>query len=162
MCRREAKYGRRVVSRSFKAYVKRAPLRFTRIQNSSTTRATSHTDREGRKLSLETPLDRSFPLTSLPLPLSLYSPRTGILPSPPLSLTVPSSSLSFARSLALFASSSSFPSSLAPHTRALSRPSSGYHRFRVCTWARRSIFQAVAHEKRSSWGRVPHCHGRRR
>lgn len=42
-----------------------ASLRFTRhgrIQNSSTTRATSHTDREGRKLSLETPLDRSFPL----------------------------------------------------------------------------------------------------
>jgi len=33
----------------------------------------------------------------------------------------------------------------------------------VCTWARRSIFQAVAHEKRSSWGRVPpHRYGRRR
>lgn len=97
--------------------------------------------------------------SSTPFPL-LSSHRYPPSSSPLSSLTVPSSSLS--RSLALFASSSSSPSSLSPHTRALSRPSSGYHRFRVCTWARRSIFQAVAHEKRSSWGRVPHCHGRRR
>jgi len=57
-----------------------------------------------------------------------------------------------------------FPRGSSPSSRvhALSRPSSGFHRFRVCTWARRSIFQAVAHEKRSSWGRVPpHRYGRR-
>lgn len=48
-----------------------------------------------------------------------------------------------------------------PVSLFLSGQSVGFHRFRVCTWARRSIFQAVAHEKRSSWGRVPLWHGRR-
>lgn len=60
-----------------------------------------YTDREGRKLSLETPLDRSFPLplTSSSTPFPLLSSHRYILPVSPLSsLTVPSSS---SRSLCL-------------------------------------------------------------
>lgn len=80
---------------------------YGRIENSSTTCTTSHTDRQGRKLSLETPLDRSFPLPHClyPFPFTLLAPESSLLPSSPLSsLTVPSSSslaLSLSRSFCL-------------------------------------------------------------
>lgn len=144
------------------AWLRSAPAWHGRIQNSSSAHSSGRTGREGRKLSLET--SRSFfllvSLLSLraAVPSSLTSLSVPCSPTPPLSLSL---SLSLPRAFFLSLRPRLSLSLAALH--ALSRPSSGFHRFRGCTWARRSIFQAVAHEKRSSWGRVPpRYHGWRR